>query len=94
MSNTLVDAPDRHEGDDAMFDNEGQRTYKVFSDTGPLPERKEYTVRIRRDPERNFAYVIENLVGARWHRLLEGNTEDRLKIPFDKAIARAEAVLL
>lgn len=79
----LVDAPDKNE----FGVREGQRTYKVTTDDG-----KVVTVRVRRDPEAAYQYVVENLVGGKWHRLLTGDTVD-LTVPFDAAAARAKAVL-
>lgn len=89
---TLVDRPDAPSDDDefAQFHDEGrerQRTYKVSDGTTT------HTVRIQRDPNASYGYIVENLVGNKWHKLLTGDTEN-MKVPFDKAAARAAAVLL
>lgn len=87
----LVDAPDEDLGFGAR---ESQRTYKIaIADTGAGGRGKVETIRIRSDPDSGYLYIIENLVSAKWHRLLEGNTKERA-IPFDDAILRAAKVLL
>ncbi len=84
----LVDAPDKPtDPDDVYQPRESQRVYKVSDGTA------RHTVRIRRDPDQGYGYIVENLVAGKWHRLLTGDTID-LRIPFDEAAKRAAAVLL
>lgn len=89
----LVDAPDKPaEGQAWAGAREMQRTYKVSDG------KVTHTVRIRWDEDRSYGYVVENLVGGKWHKLLTGSTEGptaySLSIPFEKAAERAAAVLL
>jgi hypothetical protein len=89
---TLVDAPER---DSESYVRENQRTFSLFRDGTRA------AVRVRRDSEGNdgsfHRYVIENLVGGKWHRLLTGDVGIRTSvgfdIDFDGAILRAAAVL-
>jgi hypothetical protein len=92
---TLVDAP---EHDPESYVRENQRTYSLQRDGTRA------AVRVRRDSEGNdgsfHRYVIENLVGGKWHRLLTGDSGiktsvgfDGMTIDFDAAIQRAAAVL-
>lgn len=91
----LVDQPDVPEPGDpfAHLKKENQRTYKVSEGL-----EKPATVRVRRDVDgpsgSHYLYVVENLVGGKWHRLLTGATDPHGYIPFDEAVARAAAVLL
>lgn len=63
---TLVDAPDA-----GMDSPEGQRVYSLSRDGTRA------AVRVRRDTDGNdgsyHRYVVENLVGGKWHRLLVGD---------------------
>lgn len=93
----LVDAPDKSEGDFGLPQREGQRTYKiaVYSAAGHRSEPE--TIRVRFDPDADYGYIVENLVGPihgkKWHKLLQGYTTDRV-VPFDEAVLRAAKVLL
>jgi hypothetical protein len=77
---------------------ESQRTYSLSRDGTRA------AVRVRRDTEGSdgsyHRYVVENLVGGKWHRLLTGDVgldtsigRDGRAIDFNAAINRAAAVL-
>jgi hypothetical protein len=85
---TLVDQPDLHgvPDDERALITETERTYRIADETA------RHTVRVRARPGHN-RYIVENLIGGRWHRLLEGDAPNGA-IPFVHAVHRAAAVLL
>lgn len=90
MEIRLVDAPDKVPPGtpEWQIPEEHQRTYKLTELDG-----KVHTVRVRRDVDTSYnTYVIENLVGGKWHRLLTGNCSERI-VPFEAAAVRASKVL-
>jgi hypothetical protein len=95
---TLIDAPDKRSED---YGRETQRTYKVSDGTTT------HKVRIRFGADSRFGYIVENLVGGKWHHLLDGDLiyertwpDGRTtvlsvgEIPFEEAALRAANVLL